>query len=287
MLRVLANAVEPMGRTRAARRALLNASGARRILDQLAEAGLVEIVGSGRNQAVRLRDRHPLSEPLRLLFRAEREIFERTVESARRAFAQATLAATAIWIESPSARSPGTVDLGVLAHPTALENAMSAVQSHFEAVEEETAMHFVVHGYSDADRVVIGDQRQRLEEVTLLYGWIHPRWRAEEDGPIVSHRMLDQHARRLAEAIAEALPNDPSLIERTKEWIDRRLESVNAQDAHELGEWRRILSQLSIRQIQALLTEDSERADRLRQSLPFVEALSRSELAQLVREMKA
>ena len=282
VLRVLSDAREPIGRTRVARRALLNPSGVRRTLDRLAEAGLVEIVGSGRNQAVRLRSKHPLAGPLRELFSAERETFDRTVESARAAFADAMLTATAIWIESPAARSPGTVDVGVLAAPGALAGAMTTVQRHFEKVEDETASHFFIHGYTDADRVAGGDQQRRLEDVTLLHGWIPRQWRAEKAGPIVSHRTLDQHARRLAEAIAKSLPNDPSLIERTREWIDKRLESASERESHELREWRRVLSQLSIRQIQALLTEDSERADRLRQSLPFPETLSATELVQLM-----
>jgi len=283
VLRILSDAREPIGRTRVARRALLNPSGVRRILNRLAESGLVEIVGSGRNQAVRLRPRHPLSAPLRELFSAEREIFDRTVESARRAFADAMLPATAVWIESSAARSPGTVDVGVLAAPGALAGAMAAVQHHFENVEEETASHFFIHGYTDADRAAGGDQDDRLADVTLLHGWIPKRWHSEEAGPIVSHRTLDQHARRLAAAIAKSLPNDPSLIERTREWIDKRLESASERENHALQEWRRVLSQLSIRQLQALLVEDSERADRLRQSLPFPETLSPAELAHLMQ----
>ncbi len=282
VLRILSDAREPIGRTQVARRALLNPSGVRRILDQLAELGLVEIVGSGRNQAVRLRPQHPLSEPLRELFRAERDIFDRTVEAARRAFADDMHAATAVWIESPAARSPGTVDVGVLATPGALAGAMDAVEHHFEKVGEENASHFFIHGYTDADRAAGGDQEDRLADVTLLHGWIPRRWRAEAAGPIVSHRTLDQHARRLAEAIAKSLPNDPSLITRTTEWIDKRLESASTRESHALKEWRRVLSQLSIRQIQALLIEDSERADRLRQSLPFPETLSPTELAHLM-----
>ena len=283
VLRVLSDAQEPMARTAVARRALLNPSGVRRILDRLAQTGLVEVIGSGRNQAVRLRERHPLAESLRSLFQAEKSTFGRVVESVRRALSGEDLGNTAVWIESPSTRSPGTVDVGVLAEPAALEGSMSAVQDSLEALEGELAMHFVVHGYTDADMVAAGDQRWRLEDITLLNGWIPARWRHDPDGPIVTHQVLDQHARLLAEAIAKALPNDPSLIGRATEWIDKRLESASPRGAHELNESRRILSQLSLSQIQALLTEDSERADRLRQSLPFLDVLSGSERAELLR----
>ena len=285
VLRVLARGEDPMGRAQVARRAVLNASGVRRILDRLAATGLTEVVGSGRNQAVRLRDRHPLSRSLRALFRTEREVFERTVQAARRAFLETTPPATAIWVESPSARSPGTVDVGVLAEPSNLERATSAVRDYLEAIEQELAIHFVVHGYTEADRVV-ADQH-RLENVTLLHGWIPVRWRQGDVGPIVTHRVVEDHARLLAGAVAELLPNDPSLVQRTIEWIDQRMESSSARDTHELSEWRRVLSQLSTRQVQALLTEHSERADRLRQSLPFLETLSASERAELLRRDEA
>ena len=283
VLRVLSGAKEPIARSRVAQRASLNPSGVRRILDRLAETGLVDIIGSGRNVAVKLRQKHPLSKPLQSLFRAETSIFDQVVRSARLALPATDLEGAVIWIESSPARSPGTVDVGVLAGPADLERIVLAVQDALEGLEDELAMHFVVHGYTDADMTAAGGQRERLEEVTVLRGWIPAPWRHEPEGPFSTHALLDQHALLLAEAIAEALPNDPSLIDRAKAWIDGRLESSSPRVAPELKEWRRILSQLSLRQIQALLTEDSERADRLRQSRPFLDALSSAERAEILK----
>ena len=283
VLRVLSDSQGPMARATVAQRAALNPSGVRRILDRLAQMGLVEVMGSGRNQAVRLRSRHPLAEPVRSLFHAEHSIFDQIVRAARLALSEEEIGGAAIWIESSSARSPGTVDVGVLADPADLERIVSAVQVALEALEGELAMHFVVHGYTDADRSAGGDQRWRLEDVTLLHGWIPALWRGERNGPIATHRVLDENARLLAEAIAEVLPNDPSLIDRATKWINERLQAASPRGAHELREWQRILSQLSLRQIQSLLTEDSERADRLRQSLPFLDVLSSSERTELLK----
>jgi DNA-binding IclR family transcriptional regulator len=67
VLRVLAFATEPIGRTRVARRAELNPSGVRRTLDRLAELGIVEAIGSGRGQSVRLRERYRLAGRIRFL----------------------------------------------------------------------------------------------------------------------------------------------------------------------------------------------------------------------------
>lgn len=285
-LRVLAEAGHPIGRAQVARKAGLNASGVRRTLDRLAAAGIIEIVGSGRNLAVRLRDEHPLTEPLRSLFDAERRLFASAVDILRGQLSRADLPVKAIWIESPEGRSPGMVDIGVLADPPALESSVATVQGYLEAAEEAMGMHFTVRGYTDADRLAGGEQERRLGDVTLLHGWIPVAWRAEAGGPIATHRELDRRTRRLAKAVADLLPNDPSLVARATEWIDGRLATADERASHELNEWRRILSRLSVPQIQALLTEDTERADRLRQSLPFVEALSPTERAELLEKAR-
>jgi hypothetical protein len=46
-----------------------------------------------------------------------------------------------------------------------------------------------------------------------------------------------------------------------------------------------VLTTLSSRQVQALLVEESERADRLWQSLPFVDVLTPEDRAAVFREV--
>lgn len=288
MLRVLAFSREAIGRTRVARRAELNASGVRRTLDRLAEMGLVEAIGSGRGQSVRLRDRHPLAAEIRTLFAAERSVFDRIVEAAREAFDRREFPATAVWIESPEARSPGTVHLGVLGPPNSVGDAADEVRRHFREVEGDLATHFVVHAYTEADRGAIGEEEvRRLRDLTLLYGWLPQEWNVSSGGPVRAHRYLDERARRLAVEIARLLPDDPSIIDRALEWLDERLAAAEGRSQRDLREWRRILEELSIQQVQALLREESERADRLRQSLPFVEVLTPAERREIFESMAA
>lgn len=284
VLRVLAFAQEPIGRTTVARRAELDPSGVRRTLDQLSEMGLVEAIGSGRNQSVRLRDRHPLSSAIRSLYEEERKAFQRFVSAARKAFEQGDFPGRAVWLETPDARSPGTVHVGVLGAPDRVDRARDIVRTQLEEVEQELATHFVVHAYTGADRRATGEEAERLRDLTLLYGWLSREWHASAGGPVESHRTLDERARRLAGAIAEELPRDPSIIDRTLRWIEQRSEEAGAREAENLEEWRRILEDLSIQQVQALLREDSERANRLRQSLPFVEVLTPAERERLLTE---
>ncbi len=274
ILRVLTGTDEAIGRTRIAQLAQLNPAGVRRSLDRLAVLGLVEITGSGRNLVVRLRDRHPLVEALRALFQCERRIFDEIRQMARSIAADPSFPAWAVWVEDPDAPSPGTLDIGVLGSANGIDDAVRSVEDRYHELEPSLAVHFVVHGYTDADLPAGNrEQTERLERVTLLAGWIPLSWRRESGGPILSHRDLDERALDLGGRIADLLPNDRSILERALKWIEERLRSTAYPQLSELDEWRRILKELSVRQIQALLREESERATRLRQSFPFFEVL--------------
>lgn len=285
ILRVLTSTKEALGRTVVARRAQLNPSGVRRSLDRLALLGLIEVAGSGRNQIVRLRQRHPLAGALRSLFQREHEIFAEIRRAAREIAADPAFPAWAIWIETPGTHHPGTLDIGVLGPAGRIDEATRFVGQRLRALEPHLSAHFVIHGYTDADRLTDHpEQIQRLAQVTLLAGWIPLSWRRTGGGPIRSHRDLDERALELGRRVADRLPNDRSMLERARTWIDERLHSTERSEAGELDEWRRILQELSVPQVQALLREDSERATRLRQSFPFSAVLSDDEWGHIRRE---
>jgi hypothetical protein len=274
ILRVLTGTEEAIGRTMVARRAQLNPSGVRRSLDRLAVLGLIEITGSGRNQIVRLRDRHPLVEALRALFRCERTVFDEIRGLARGIAADPSFPGWAMWLEDPATPSPGTLDIGVLGPADGIDDAVRYVEERFRELEPSLAVHFVIHGYADADRLAgHHEQTERLGRVTVLAGWIPLAWRRGGGGPIRSHRDLDERALELGRRIADLMPNDPSILERALAWIEEQFQGAAHPEVSELDEWRRILKELSVRQIQALLQEESERATRLRQSFPFFEVL--------------
>jgi len=275
VLRVLTTIQSAIGRSVVAKKAQLYPTGVRHVINRLADLGLVEIIGSGRNQVVKLRDRHPLAEPLRSLFQTEREIYKRIIKTARNVFSHQHLPVRAVWIESPATRSLGTIDIGVLGPPDGINTVVQSVENNLREIEHDLAAHFVIHGYTDADlHIAAPEQIRRLEHVTLLYGWIPLRWRTDGGGPIRTHQDLDERARLVATKLAKLLSSDPSLIERALDWIDERQSRSSIHEQHELEEWRRILKELSVRQVQSFLIENSERANRLRQSIPFVDVLT-------------
>jgi hypothetical protein len=284
VLRVLCLTDGTMGRTTVAEQAELHPTGVRRILDALAEAGLIEVVGSGRNQAVHLRIEHPMAVPLKQLFREEREAFERVTAAVRNAISAMSKPIDAVWFENLSNQLHGVVHVGVLAPPDVVDSATRDLETHLSPLAESLAIHFVTHGYTAPDaEFVQEEQRDRLSDVTVVYGWIPWQWRKEGGGPIRSHHELDERAHRLASAIAERLPSDPSIVPRAVAWLDQQLKSATGREAPALKEWRNMLTHLSTAQIQKILTEDSERARDLRQSLPFAEALSAEERRKTLR----
>ncbi|MGH7564597.1 MAG: hypothetical protein ACREK5_09275 [Gemmatimonadota bacterium] len=111
-----------------------------------------------------------------------------------------------------------------------------------------------------------------------------PKERDESDTGRI-HTDPDRRSLALGRAIADRLSQDPSLIERAREYIERRLKRASSGEKKELHEWKRLLESLSPVQIRRLLVDPGERATRLRQTLPFLEALSVEERDRILEEV--
>ena len=98
-----------------------------------------------------------------------------------------------------------------------------------------------------------------------------------------THEEHDARARRLAVAIAAKLKADPGLAVLAADRVRRRAKEASAGERQELAEWARLLATLSPARLRAFLVEDSERATRLRQSLPALQLLSPTEREAVLR----
>lgn len=99
------------------------------------------------------------------------------------------------------------------------------------------------------------------------------------------HDWLDERNRALHARIAEKLRQDPTLISQALANIDRWAERSGTDRA--LHEWREILTSRPLGEVVALLAEDSENADRLRQSTPFAGVLTQEERTVILRHYDA
>src|SRR5262245_5376560 len=94
-------------------------------------------------------------------------------------------------------------------------------------------------------------------------------------------------ARRLAAAIAERLEMDPTLVPRARRFIADRLTRAAPGEQRPLREWDRILQTMSTARLRRFLVDPGERATRLRQTLPFVDALTANQRKQRTRHRVA
>ncbi len=292
LLRVLSRTTLPMSATEIASQAAITLSGVGRALGALEQTGIIEFVGVGRRRPIQLRRAHPLAPVLDALFAAEARRVD-TIFARIRAAAEAIMPAPrSVWVEGPVARgSDGAGDpvvVGVLAGVKELDATVDALVAALTPLEIEEDVSIEVRGRTTADLAITTErERRELDAVLLLLGppplALVSSERARElvgrrrGARPVSHATLDERARSLGAAVAAKLSHDPSLVERARAYIAHRLLQASPGERRELQEWDRILRTMSLPRLRRFLVEPSERATRLRQTLPFVGVLTPAE----------
>lgn len=100
-----------------------------------------------------------------------------------------------------------------------------------------------------------------------------------------SHRFLDDFALAYHRAVAEALRSAPeNVIEHARRNLARWLnsETFDAGESASLEEWREILDRTNIEQLITIITDESDEGQRLRQSSPFVGAISHQQRLEIL-----
>jgi hypothetical protein len=292
LLRVLSRTSLPMSATELARQAAITLSGVGRALGALEHTGVIEFVGVGSRRPVRLRRAHPLATALEALFAAEAQRVDAVFARVRAAAEALMPAPRSVWVEGPVALgtdAPGdAVVVGVLAGARELDATVGALVAALTPTEIEQDVTIELRGRTAADLAALaGSERRNVETATLLLGApplalvdpVHSRSRGDRErmSAPVSHASMDEKARASGAAIAAKLRHDPSLVERAQSYIARRLPKASHGERRELEEWDRILRTMSLPRLRRFLVEPSERATRLRQTLPFVGELSPAE----------
>lgn len=93
----------------------------------------------------------------------------------------------------------------------------------------------------------------------------------------MDHPELDARSRALHRLVAERLRRDPPLLDAARSTLARwRVAGQAGRSESYLAEWAGIIDQ-GLEAAVAVLTEESERADALRQCSPFTRVLSAAE----------
>ena len=294
LLRVLARNPGALGVSDLARQTGLTDRGTRIALTSLEPTGIVELQGGGTASRVSFRVEHPLAESLVALFRAEEVRFETIIDTIRAAVEGLSPAPTAAWIQSPVATGrdlPGdAIVVAFLADAASVDDAAIQLERALENLERSMDVTIEIRGLTRADLAVMTEaQRQQMIDAMSLAGPAPSVFAGMSEQPqstdrIRGKRHSDPDARGLAfgSAIAAAIKEDPTLIERARAWIETRMKKASAGERRELEEWQRLLRTTSPARLRRVLTDPGERATRLRQTLPFLDALSAAERDALI-----
>jgi hypothetical protein len=109
--------------------------------------------------------------------------------------------------------------------------------------------------------------------------------RAAGASPLGSHRFLDEFALAYHRAVAERLRERPQMVinharQNLTRWMEDEAFADGARQA--LREWQEILDSSNVEQLNGIITEDSERGQRLRSSSPFVGVVSPQERLEIL-----
>jgi hypothetical protein len=111
---------------------------------------------------------------------------------------------------------------------------------------------------------------------------------AEPQGPPESRTHADRETQALRRAmwIVRLLDRDPGLPGRARSWLVHRLHSASPGESSDLNEWLHLLDSASISSIQYMLLRVDEHSDRLRQTNPFITALTSEERRRMLEETR-
>lgn len=299
LLRVLAGTSAALSIAELARKSGLTDRGTRTAVSGLEATGAIEVLGSGRTRQVRMRRKHPLAASLKALFRTEARHFEALLDAIQKTISSLPRPPSAVWLQSPGGGGSDQADdpivVGLLADAIVVDNVVLELAKAIEKVERSFDVTIEVRGLTRADLNVMNKaERAQIAESISLVG-PSPFAYMEDVGSKGTkgrrrrghHIDLDVRGIALGSAIAEAISRDPALIERARAWIAKRMKKASVGERQELEEWRRLLSTASPARIRKLLTDPGQRATRLRQTLPFLEALSKAERDAIVGDASA
>jgi len=282
ILRVLAMADQEVSVGDLTRATGITAPGLRKALRVLEETGVVALGGTARGRRAGLRVQHPLTRAIIGLF---------AVEAKRVSGLWGDLSvlvsgtpALAAWVEGSVAMGEDelhdSIELWVLADSGDVDNVREALEPGLERIDRKWAVMVELRPTTRADLAV--GRRKRLLDVKPLLGppptaFVPKRKR----GKLQAHHS-DHDARSLAIGVALA-----ALIEKDSSVFTRTLKHLTSERPTnpDQKEWLRILRSSSPARVRALLVEPGERATRLRQSLPFLRALTDSERSALRAEV--
>jgi hypothetical protein len=214
------------------------------------------------------------------------------MEQLQAAFENLDPAPLSAWIMNPETESTEEITGQLVVCVLAKADDVSAIRQSAEPaiVKLEAAQDLMIElrALTRPDlRGLSRSERDRLVRGTPVFGPDPSAFledtsqKGRRKKPPYTHAKHDARSLALGEAIAEAISRDPALVDRAHSFVMKRLKRASTSEQHELREWERVL-RASPMKLKRLLVDPGERATRLRQTLPFLDALSPEERGAIV-----
>lgn len=287
ILRVLEATRESMAVRELARRAGEHLRSVQLAVGRLVQTGVVERVGTGTHQQVRINEHHPLTAALHALFQAERERLNVLVKQLKTLVKQHASRATAVWARGRESPDSEFVEVGVLAKSEEVDGLADALRSAVVDLMREQDVTIEVGGWTEADLAAVEGQLLPDGDVILLRGRLPDQQRTDaRSRGRRSHAEVDEELLSIAKFAASALKKRPELAQHALDEVQERLRTASRQESKTLQEWRDVLDGMTVPRLCNWLVSRSERATRLRQSLPMTFARAAQEHARSPRVKK-
>jgi hypothetical protein len=213
-----------------------------------------------------------LTPGLQQLFGVESWRFERLVDQLRSLAKENASQATAVWLSGGSLPNGSGIEVNLLAPSGEVDALTDDLREAVADLAHGEDVPIEVRGWTLPDLEAIepaalsaGDQAIVLQGI--LPEKLRPRRRSTAPR---SHAAADAILLERAKRVAAVLERRPELIRQAKGEVRKRLATAPASVAKTLREWQQVLDAMSIPQIQSWLVGRTERATRLRQSMPLV-----------------
>jgi len=241
-------------------------------VQRLVETGVVERVGTGSRQQVRLNERHPLIPGLQHLFEVERWRFDRLVGRLQWLAKENASRATAVWLSEGAPPDEIGIEVNLLAPSGEVDALTDALRRAVVDLMRSEDVPIEVRGWTLPDLEALATVALPGGDQTIVLRGILPekvRPRRRPIGPS-SHEAADESLLDRARRVAVVLERRPELIRQARSEVRKRLAAGPASVAETLREWEQVLEGMSIPRLQRWLVGRTERAIRLRQSMPLV-----------------
>jgi hypothetical protein len=295
ILRELFLSSSPLSKSEIAHRAGISLAGVVKALPRLFDTGIVMPVSTGARQAVALRDAHPLKGTLQILYTTEALQRQQLTTELTQLISRSPLEISSAWLDESTRTGPSApVTIGVLTSSAEVRSVQDSLRPEIAKLAGTFGVTLELTVRTVPDILALSpDERERLGDVTPLYGpdplLLSAGSGSEPPPPRRGTTHSDRETQSLHRAmwVVRLLDRDPGLPGRARSWVVHRLHTAPARESADLRDWLHLLDSASIPSIQYVLLRVDERSDRLRQTNPFIKALSSEERRRMVEETGA